>query len=179
MTELQVKFIKEKLLKNYENHKKKLPSGVCESCNTAVSDVIKNGEKATRKIPSQDFEEMLVVLSDSYDEIKDLSDCGCFVCLTVNRKKSASKSTKTDNSQKCPTCFGVKGKGIHKNCGQSERINNLMENLSPRTRLQLSLETIKQEQQKKDSDSPIRVSRYSGGPAMPVMIGNEAKKPKS
>ena len=53
-----------------------------------------------------------------------------------------------------------------------------MKDVTPRTRLKLALETLREEQAKKSSNSPIQVSRLSGGPSMPIYVGSEVPKIK-
>ena len=73
--------------------------------------------------------------------------------------------------KKCDKCFAEVSPGKHKNCNRKERVNNLMNIVSPKSRRQLCLQTIKEEKAKKLTSSPVKLSNINGGPSVPVVTG--------
>ena len=134
-----------------------------------MSDLIKNGQESKRRLTYQDFDETLSKLKPK--NTRPIKICTCFVCKIVREDCIIEKSPKAKISKKvCPKCHATVSPGKHKNCNRNENVKNLMQQISPRTRMKLCLETIKEEQKKKSSSSPIRISRMLGGPSVAVMI---------
>ena len=173
------KFIAEKKYKDFRQFENEFPSGICTTCIPIVHGQI-NLKPLSIDLPAQNFEETLKKLRKGRSN--DLDSCSCFVCEKVKKScitgligvKKKVVQKKVIVEKKCDYCFATISHGKHKNCNQKERVNNLMVGISPKTRRQLCLETIREEQKKKTSSSPIRVSRLSGGPAMPIVVGSEA-----
>ena len=166
-------FIVEKKYKDFRQFEKEFPSGICTSCSPIVHGHL-SSKPLSIDLPEQDFEETLKKLRET--RCPDLSEaCSCFVCEKVKKNCIKVKSKIQKKAyRKCEHCFATVSPGKHKNCNRTERVNNLMVVISPRTRRKLCLETIKEEEKKKTSSSPIRVSRLSGGPAMPIVAGSAA-----
>ena len=131
------------------------PKAECGNCNKIVCDLINNGEKSTRILPAQDYDETLErLLARTWKRTRPIKNCWCFICKIVkeNRfssskaKKNASQDSEPKEQKKCQKCHSIISPGKHKSCGRNERVNNLMQIVSPKTRMKLCLETIKDEQ---------------------------------
>ena len=170
----QKKYIKNKLFPDFCD--KVMPSGCCAGCNAIISDLIYS-EKSTRVLPAQNYEETYRKLSAIPPLTRSNPNCVCFICATAKDDCIKPKSKiKTVKYEKCDNCFAEKIPGKHKNCNRAERIKNLKKDITPRTRMQLALETIIEEQSKKRRGSPIRASRVSGGPSMAISAGANVEK---
>ena len=177
-------FICNHVYEKYEQFESIFPSGYCDKCSTYVTDMIANGELSDKPLPDpyEDYDELLKELQNIPRSTRSKkSACKCRICTIAKEnpffpKKSIKKSKEV---KKCPHCRAVLGPGKHKNCGRKEHIKNLMKDVTPKTRMQLALETIKEAQDQKESDSPLRVSRLSGGPSVPIVIGKEAVQPST
>ena len=167
-------YIKERKCKDFEMVQNEFPSGLCNSCSPIVHGELSK-KPLTVALPTQNFEETLKKLRET--RCPDLSEnCICFICQEVKKGCIAplNKKRKVEKKKirKCQHCFAEISPGKHKNCGsRKERVNNLMEVVSPKTRMQLCLETIAEQREKKVSSSPIKASRISGGPGMPISVG--------
>ena len=179
LSETHKKFISENVFPPYKNYGHLFPSGECGNCNVIVSDKIKNGNESKRKLPNQDYDEILKLLLARQERLRKQtrrSPCHCFICNAVKKdciipKKSRGVSKKQkEKEKKCKICFSIISPGKHKNCSRNEGVNNLMQDVSPKTRLRLCLATIREEQAKKNSSSPIMVSSSLGGPSVPLSI---------
>ena len=177
-------FILKHVYEKYEEFESVFPSGLCDSCNHYVSDMMKNGELSNKPLPDpyEDYDELLKEMQNIPRSTRSKkSACKCRICKIAKEnpffpKKSIKKSKE---SKKCPHCRAILGSGKQHNCGRKERIKNLMEDVTPKTRMQLALETIKEAQSKKESDSPLRVARLGGGPSVSIVVGKDANLPST
>ena len=176
-------FIHNHVYERYEEFQSVFPSGFCDSCEHFVSDMIRNGELSEKPLPDPylDYDQLLKELQSIPRSTRSKTACKCRICKIAKenpffQKKSIKKSK---DAKKCPHCRATLGSGKKHNCGRKEHIKNLMEDVTPKTRMQLALETIKEAQRKKESDSPIRVTRLGGGPSVPIVIGKEAVQPST
>lgn len=172
-------FISNKKFKDFQKFESEFPSGLCNTCNPIVNGLIlalksQTPTKICQTLPEQNFEETLKKLRETSCSNSSES-CSCFICEKVTKNCiKGSKGVQKRYLKTCDKCFAKISPGKHKNCGRKERVKNLMEAVSPKTRLQLCLETVIDEKSKKSSSSPIQASRLSGGPAMPIVIGKAA-----
>ena len=177
-------FICNHVYEKYEQFESIFPSGYCDKCSTYVTDMVANGELSNKPLPDpyEDYDQLLKELQSIPKSTRSKRVCNCRICKIVKEnpffpKKSIKKSKEV---KKCLVCKAVLGPGKkHKNCGRKEHVNKLMTEVTPKTRMKLAIETIKEAQSKKESDSPLRVSRLSGGPSMPIVIGQEAVQPST
>ena len=187
LSEAHKTFIFEKVFSRYREFENILPSGECGNCNKIVGDLIKKGKEAKRKLPHQDYDEILKELLARKAMLRKTTRrlvCKCSICkvvkqncITPKKKTTVDKAkNKPSTTKKCDVCFAEISPGKHKNCNQNERVNNLMQELSPRTRMKLCLETLKDERKKKESRSPIRVSSSLGGRSVAVSIQPSTSK---
>lgn len=176
----QKSYIKEKLFPQFDE--KIMPTGCCNNCNATISDMIAN-PKSPRRLPTQDYMETYRKLLAIPISTRSNPVCHCFICQIAKencvKPKEESDKKEEVKYEICDYCYAQKIPGKHRNCTRRERISNLMENLTPRTRTQLALETAREQQTKKESMSPIRVSRVTGGPSVELSVGkNSSKKDK-
>ena len=193
LTKLQKTFIVEYEFSEYEAYKTIFPSGVCESCSRIVNEKIKSNagnvssstenqktKNDSRILPKQNYVETLARLQKIPPTTRSKPVCQCFICQIAKKDcilRGVKKKVKKENQ--CPNCYAkLKSGKSHKNCNRQGRVENLMKDVTPRTRLKLALETLREEQAKKSSNSPIQVSRLSGGPSMPIYVGSEVPKIK-
>lgn len=178
LSESHKTFISEKVFPRYRQFERLFPSGECGNCNKIVCDIIKNGQKAKRKLVNQDYDEILQKMQSRQTALRKqtrFSPCKCFICKVVKKdcilpKRKKATSPKFKKGRKCEICFSTISPGKHKNCSRKEGVKNLMGEVSRETRMKLCLETLKEEQSKKQNSSPIRVSSSLGGPAVSVSI---------
>ena len=174
VTSAHKKFIREKLFPQYnEMMEKIMPSGCCDSCNAIVSDLIKN--QTSRKLPCQDYQKIHDDLLKIPPLTRSNPTCSCFICQIAKEDCIKPGTEKKIKYEKCENCYALKIPGKHRVCNRTERVKNLMEELTPKTRMKLALETTIEQQSKKESESPIKVSRLSGGPKLAVSVGNQNK----
>ena len=164
-------YIQQKVMPEFSANENCLLKGICENCNKIACDLIKNGTSSKRKLPFQDYSETLSILKDL-----DLNSeaCDCFACV-VAQDKHPKKKPKELKIKKCEFCFSEISPGKHKKCNRSERIKNLMNEFSPKTRRQLCLETVKEETEKKNTSSPLKISSIGRGPSVAVSIESQVK----
>ena len=180
----QVKeFIFNHVYEKYEQFESVLPSGYCDNCSHYVTDMISNGELSNKPLPDpyEDYDQLLKELQSIPKSTRSRRVCNCRTCKIAKENPFFKKKPikKSKEAKKCSNCRAILGPGKQHNCGRKERIKNLMEDVTPKTRMQLALETIKKAQSKKESCSPIRVTRLGGGPSMPIVIGKEAVQPST
>ena len=177
-------FICNHVYEKYEQFESIFPSGYCDKCSTYVTDMVTNGELSNKPLPDpyEDYDELLKELQNIPRSTRSKkSACKCRICTIAKENPFFPKKSikKAKEAKKCPHCRAVLGPGKHKKCGRIEHINNLMNEVTPKTRMQLALATIKEAQSKKESDSPLRVSSFGGGPSIPIVIGKEANQPST
>ena len=172
ISETHKKYIIQNHYSDFKKHERYLPKVECGNCHLSVCDKIKNGDKSKRELPIQNFLETYRKLRPK--NTRPIKVCRCFVCVIarencVTKKSKTATVPKPKKTKKCEKCYAEVSPGKHKSCGITERVQNLMENVSPRTRMKLCLETIKEEQNKAKSSGPIKVSTY-GGPKVSISI---------
>ena len=153
-------YITENLIKNYENVKQFLPSGVCSTCRL----------KEVSKIKWPEYSDWLDILSKIPVDTMSSPECQCFVCVSAKAKirhKFKGKKSRPRSSSPLPTSPKI---------NRSKKVQNFMETWSPKSRKMAASETIRDEQKKKSSGSPVRLPSASGGPNMPVIMGTGAIK---
>ena len=166
-------YISRNLFQDFEHFKELFPSGVCENCSRICNDLIKNGSKASKKFPLLlDYREILRKLQNIPTLTRLRPTCDCFICQVVKVDCIAKvKPEKVEKKRKCPNCFAILKPGGHKNCSRPERVKNLMQDLTPKTRMQLALQTLRDERDKKNSSSPLKISKSSGGHGTTISVG--------
>ena len=180
LTESQKKLIETTVFEDFRKYEAILMKGVCDTCCRSANDQIKKakiGEESSRKLPTLNYSEIVATLQKIPAITRSNPTCSCFVCK-ISKGESCIKPGKIEKKveeKQCRQCYGIKKPGGHKVCNRHQRVTNLMKELTPKTRLQLGLETIRVEQRKKATNSPVRVSRLSGGPSMPISIGSTEK----
>ena len=177
-------FIFNHVYEKYEQFESVFPSGYCDKCSTYVTDMVTNGELSNKPLPDpyEDYDQLLMDLQSVPRSTRSKkSACKCRICKIAKENPFFPKNSikKSKEAKKCAHCRAILGPGKKHNCGRKEHIKNLMEDVTPKTRMQLALETIKEAQSKKESDSPIRVTRLGGGPSVPIVIGKEAVQPST
>ena len=181
VSESQKTLISEKLFEDYKRYEQILQKGVCENCNRIANDVIKNHEKAKRKFTNtQDFEEAVERLQNIPPRTRSSQICSCFNCeITRSNCINLKKAEPEKIEKKCPNCYGIIKPGGHRTCNRPERVNNLMQDLTPKTRMQLALATIKEQNQKEGSKGSVKVSSSLGGNPTNISIGSASESSKS
>ena len=172
----QKKNIKSQIFPPFDE--KIMPTGCCNTCNAILGDKY-------RSVPTQDYHNTYQRLLALPPLTRTNPICDCFICQIAKENCIKSESIKSPEPKKeyklCENCHAQKIPGKHRVCNRSERVKNLMENITPRTRMQLALETTIEEKAKKSSDSPLRVSRISGGPPLAITVAgkNDEKQNES
>ena len=148
------------VLENYDTVKHHIPSAICETCRRirfTVDDL-------------PDYEEWIKELSNLPPNTRANSTCTCSVCNIAKSKTKNSKSKKRGHSQ-------IRESTPPPSTSRQAKVNEIMQNYSPTTRMMLSNETIKEQQANKSSpDSPVKLPSSTGGPNMPVILGKKAIK---
>ena len=172
LNDSQKKFISSEIFEKFKSFEKVLMTGICNTCCRTVNDHIKSfPNKSSRKLPTQNYEKILDELQNLPKLTRSNPTCFCSICKIAKSGCILTQKSPKTIEKKCPKCFAIVKKGKHKNCGRPERVNNLMTELTPKTRMQLCIETIKEQQNAKKSNSPVKASRLSGGPSMPISVG--------
>lgn len=175
LTKAQKDYIAKYEFPDYYAFQEVFEGGVCENHSRTLNDLIKSGEKSTRKLPNLDYNAILDQLQKIPKVTRSNPVCLCFICKIAKvdcilPKKKPQKIEK----KKCKNCYSTLEPEKRHDCNRTTRVNNLMQDVTPKTRMKLALETIKEEQKKKESKSPLQVSRLSGGPSMPIYVGSNS-----
>ena len=116
-----------------------------------------------------DYKDWICTLSHISVDAMSSTSCTCFVCtgskdaFGKNAKSTSVKRGRPKSSSTPPP-----------STSDAAKANEAMQTLSSPVRLMVTAETIKQQQMKKSSGSPVRLGSASGGPKAPVLFGAEA-----
>ena len=165
LTSGQIDYIKTNILPNFDNHKEFVPLGTCGSCRRCVSE-----GKSTNFSP--DYDAIIKELSELPRGINDRRDCTCFICeygrstvsdkLKPGRPKAEFSAETSRDNRSLPE-------------SRVDEIDRLMKNLTPRTKSGLGHALIKEQQETKSTESPVKFTSAAGGAALPVYPGAKRK----
>ena len=176
LTTSQKEYISQEVYKDYGKYQSTFPSGVCGNCCRVANDQIKSiknkDHKASKTFPVKlDYDDVLKKLQKIPISTRSRLNCDCFICEISKAGCIVDVKKPQKIEKKCPNCFAILKSGTHKICNRPQRVDNLMKDLTPKTRLQLALRTLKEEKEKKNSSSPIKVSSSLGGHATAISVG--------
>ena len=158
------------------------PNGLCVDCRLRLVDWI-NKKESPRKLRIVTGVELWKVDRESRGK------CGCYICHLGNmfggelnraralfKKQKDPQVAKGSDLRRCNKCFAAISKSNPSNhvcCGKKDTLANLKEVISPETRLQLALDTLK-EVSGASGDSSFKVQSVNGGQPTTITLGNPA-----
>ena len=126
-----------------------------------------HGKFTSADVP--DYTDWICTLSNLSVDTMSSTSCTCFVC--TGSKEAFGKNAKSNSVKKGrPKSSSTPPPST----SDAAKANEAMQRLSSPVRLMVAAETIKQQQMKKSSGSPVRLGSASGGPKAPVLFGAEA-----
>ena len=189
-------FIEKHLIPSYLEHQSILPGGYCRLCRGIISEHIKKDKDPKLPAPKlpvpkekKDYDALIKILQNLPPLTRQNTSCNCFICNTMKglpvhvprmqppprpelppQLNPPRPAQNPGGRPRISTEFQPDAsKGNRK-----EKVDELMQNTSPKTRLMLARATIKEEQEKKGSSSPVRLPQASGGPSTPCIMGKGA-----
>lgn len=144
---------------DYETVNQHLPSSFC---GTHI-----RGKFTKDDVP--DYSDWICTLSNLPVDTMSSTSCTCFVC--TDSKAAFGKHPKSNSVKKGrPKSSSTPPPST----SDAAKAKEAMQTLSSPVRLMVAAETIKQQQMKKSSGSPVKLGSASGGPKAPVIFGAEA-----
>ena len=89
LTDRKKEYIRKNCLPSFDQFESILPKAVCDRCRVILNDVLKN-EESNRKLPENNFQEMLQELQNLPPETRN-SSCNCFCCIVSKTHSPSSK----------------------------------------------------------------------------------------
>ena len=170
--------IKTNFVPNYDDVHQFLPGGTCGACRRLLT--MRFGQKSDPKSGTLPFDTDPKYFQNIIEELSQLPsgigiriDCTCSICvpsktpfLSENKTSGVPKPTFTNTSSR-----------DNRTLDQSrvQEVTQLMKKLTPKTKDFLVNARIKEKEQEKSSDSPLKFGSATGGKPMSV-VGPKARK---
>ena len=176
----------------------RMPTGLCQLCRLTLQQLEKEGKS---KSPLRLFEVDKLLISkrrsdSSFDLVKeDSTTCTCLVCRIAKSRGTLSKDladeiakvkrgrpkTAEEKGEICPKCLTEKRRGRPHPCNNSAMLQNLDKRLPQKSKEQFTSHQLKKlaESSNSSAGGPSTVMVSTGGPKLPVTVGNIEKAKKN
>ena len=164
-------FIKTNFLPNFEDVHQFLPGGICGSCRRVLTMRFgKNPDPNSGNLPSdtdpQYFQNIIDELSKLPRGIGTRTDCCCSICVPAKTPLLSENKNSGLPKPEFTNAASRDNRSLDKS--RVDQVTELMEKLTPKTKDFLVNARIKEKEEEKTSDSPLKFAAAVGGTPMTV-----------